>query len=123
MGNDFITYSPTGFTGFAPFSAYNAGNDLGQGAVPADTLKLTSTPSYTAGGTSAMTARTYNAINFAANGLNAGNQAGVLPMTTATLTAGGLMVGGNGNTDTVSFPVLALAAVEGIVHVPMLPVD
>ena len=118
MGNDFITYSPTGFTGFAPFSAYNAGNDLGQGAVPADTLKLTSTPSYTAGGTSAMTARTYNAINFAANGLNAGNQAGVLPMTTATLTAGGLMVGGNGNTDTVSFPVLALAAVEGIVHVP-----
>ncbi|MEA3209118.1 MAG: hypothetical protein QOE70_2175 [Chthoniobacter sp.] len=104
-GADFATY---GANGIAAFSSYNTSNNLPTAAA-LDTVKLTASSNVGAG------PQTINALAISGTGLTAGgtNNGSVL-----TLTSGGLLVTGGANT--LSIPVVALGATEGIVHVNSL---
>ncbi len=113
-GFDFASYNTTGLTGtgvtavanvngLQAFSTYNTTNNL-------DSALATDTPKVTAN-TNISVSRTLNALAISGTGIAVGGVQG----STLTLTSGGILV--TGGSDALNIPVVALAAVEGQVHI------
>ncbi len=114
-GGEFATYNAT--TGVSTFTGYSpAVNILSAGVV--QTYRATSVTANSLTGN-----QTINAINLQSGPLvgnvpNLGGLGGLNP-TTLTLTSGGILANGTGagSNSILSVPVVALAGVEGIIHV------
>jgi autotransporter-associated beta strand protein len=105
-GFDFATYNAT--NGLTAFAGYNGSTTTDINLAGAtDTVEVTS--SY--GATTLNASKTLNALAINGNGLTVSGVAG----STLTLTSGGVLV--TGGSDTISVPVLAFAATEGILSV------
>ena len=118
VGTDFATYDQN--TGIVAFSNYNTANNL-DSASPLDTLKLTTTPTFTgatsgmvsgtAGGVAYGLGKTINALDFGANSVTAGSSS----LKELVISSGGILANGTGDVLTAKW--LALGGVEGVVHV------
>ncbi len=108
VGTDFATYSTT--NGVIAFSGYTTPADINTAAATA-TIKVDATTTVR----DLTLARTINALNIIDNNVNIGASSALLPTQGLTVTSGGVLV--NGNTASLSAPVIAFGGAEGIFRV------
>ena len=116
-GNSWATWSPT--AGLTAFTAYNlgTGGDLSTGAIT-DTMQANDStlniglPSLNSGNTTLPGPKTYNALDLASTTTNLDISGGGI----LTLTSGGILVTGNGITDTLSVPRIAFINASPVVN-------
>jgi autotransporter-associated beta strand protein len=100
-GTDFAAYSAT--PGLTAFTAYNTSNNL-DAAATTDTMKVTSSATLSS-------SKTLNALLINGNGVTVGG----LGASTLTLSTQGVLVTGGNNT--ISIPIMAQGASDGLFHI------